>query len=93
MEKYLVTDNIYYVYPKNKLTEGFLVRVQHEYEGDTDLSYHGSPWYETFIEGVVVATGKTKIFGNQTYGWYNAETLIKQHFEDIAAVQKILFYS
>ena len=89
MEKYLVTNNIYYVYPRNKITEGFLVQVQHEYENH----YCGSPWYDTSIEGVVVATGKTETFGNQTYSWYNAETLIKQHFEDIAAVQKILFYN
>ena len=40
--------------------DGKLYKVLKTYEGDDDLSYHGSPWYETFIEAQDLETNEVK---------------------------------
>ena len=82
---------IYYVYPKNRISDGFLVQVTNEYEGNDDLSYHGSPWYEQFIAGFVVDSGEEKEFGDQTYNWCDADSLIKNYIRRMDEIRKILY--
>lgn len=71
--------------------DGKLYKVIKTYEGDVDLSYHGSPWYETFIEAEDLETGEIKTFGERRYHWHDAKDYIK-HLEDkIKEVKKILY--
>jgi hypothetical protein len=55
---------------------GDLVQVVDVYEGDDDLSYHGSSWYELFIKGKNLETGEVKEYGNQTYSWVHPMSYI-----------------
>lgn len=77
------TDKIIYL-------DGELYKVIRTYEGDVDLSYHGSPWYETFVEAEKLETGEIKTFGDQKYHWCDAKSHIK-HLEDkINEIKRIL---
>lgn len=69
---------------------GDLYKVLRTFEGDVDLSYHGSPWYETFIEAQNLETDEIKIFGSQTYHWCDAKLHIKYLEEKIESIKKLL---
>jgi len=58
--------------------DGFPVRFIKAFEGTEDLSYHGSPWYETFIEVENLKTGKIDTYGNQTYSWVSLSYYLNQ---------------
>lgn len=70
--------------------DGNLYKVVKTYEGDEDLSYHGSPWYETFIEAEDLETGEIKTFGSQKYNWCDAKTHIKYLEDKINEIKRIL---
>lgn len=70
--------------------DGKLYKVLKTYEGDDDLSYHGSPWYETFIEAQDLETNEVKTFGNQKYHWYIAKNYIVSLEEKLAKIKRIL---
>ena len=67
-----------------------LYKIIKTYEGDDDLSYHGSPWYETFIEAQDLETGEIKTFGDQKYNWCDAKAYIKNLENKINAIKKIV---
>lgn len=81
-----------YVYKKNNnhFENGVFVLYRETYEGNEDLSYHGSSWYETFIEAEDLETGEIKTFGSQKYHWCNAKIHIKYLEDKINAIKKIL---
>ena len=70
--------------------DGKLYKVIRTYEGDVDLSYHGSPWYETFIEAQDLETDEIKTFGDQTYDWCDAKVHIKYLEDKIKEIKRIL---
>ena len=70
--------------------DGKLYKILRTYEGDVDLSYHGSPWYETFIEVEDLETGEIKTFGDQKYHWCDAITHIKYLEDKINKIKRIL---
>lgn len=70
--------------------DGKLYKVVRTYEGDVDLSYHGSPWYETFIEAEDLETGEIKTFSNQKYHWCDAKSYIKYLEDKIKEIKRIL---
>ena len=70
--------------------DGKLYKVLKTYEGDDDLSYHGSPWYETFIEAQDLETNEVKIFGDQKYRWCIAKNYIKSLEEKLDKIKRIL---
>ena len=70
--------------------DGKLYKVIRTYEGDVDLSYHGSPWYETFIEAQDLETDEIKTFGSQKYDWCDAKAHIKYLEDKIKEIKKIL---
>lgn len=70
--------------------DGKLYKVIRTYEGDVDLSYHGSPWYETFIEAQDLETGEIKTFGNQNYHWCDVKAHIKYLEDKIKEIKRIL---
>ena len=72
------------------LIDGRLYKVLKTFEGDDDLSYHGSPWYETFIEAQDLRTNEIKIFGDQKYNWQIAENYIKYLEDKISAIKRII---
>ena len=61
----------------NTPADGFPVRFIRSYEGNEDLSYHGSPWYETFIEAENLKSGKIEVYGDQTYRWTTLDSYLK----------------
>ena len=67
-----------------------LYKVIRTYEGEVDLSYHGSPWYETFIEAKDLETGEIKTFGNQKYNWCDAKAYIRSLEDKIKEIKRIL---
>ena len=73
------------VYMNNKL-----YKVLKTYEGDEDLSFHGSPWYETFIEVIDLETNKIKVFGDRTNKWYVADEYIKKIETQLEKVKEIV---
>lgn len=72
------------------LIDGKLYKVLKTFEGDDDLSYHGSPWYETFIEAQDLRTNEIKTFGDQKYHWQIAENYIKYLEDKISAIKRII---
>ena len=50
-------------------SSGDIVRFISGYEGEVDLSYHGSPWYEKFILAENLETGETREYGDQDFSW------------------------
>lgn len=70
--------------------DGKLYKVLKTYEGDDDLSYHGSPWYETFIEAQDLETNEVKTFGDQKYHWCIAKNYIKSLEEKLDKIKRIL---
>lgn len=72
------------------LLNGKLYKVLETYEGDKDLSYHGSPWYETFIKAQDLRTNEIYTFGDQTYKWQNAELYIKSLEDKIKKIKSIV---
>ena len=53
-----------------------LYKVTDCYEGDVDLSYHGSPYYEQFIIAERISDGSRTTFGSEHYTWHIAEDYI-----------------
>ena len=70
--------------------DGNLYKVLKCYKGDTDLSYHGSPWYETLIDAQDLETNEIKTFGEQKYNWYEARSYIKNLEDKIKNIKKLL---
>ena len=62
----------------NTPSDGFPVRFIKSYEGTEDLSYHGSPWYETFIEAEDLESGEVKSYGDQNYRWISLNSYLKK---------------
>lgn len=96
------TGTIVYAYSRgeksnpDRIDEGFLVAVEKNYEGTEDLSYHGSPWYEEFIEGIIVSEGDRKgervTLGNQSYRWTDPVGLIKYYYKNLVEIRKLTPY-
>lgn len=53
-----------------------LYKVIDCYDGDVDLSYHGSPYYEQFIVAEPILCGSKITFGSEHYTWHIAEDYI-----------------
>ena len=51
--------------------------ITEQWEGTEDLSYHGSPSYETFIKAENLETKEIKTFGSESYTWHIATDYIK----------------
>ena len=77
---------------KNKIVyiDGRLYRVIRTYEGDVDLSRHGSPWYETFIEVVDLETDEVSVFSELKCRCIDALTYIKNLESKIDAIKQII---
>lgn len=70
--------------------DGKLYQVVKSYEGDVDLSRHGSPWYEKFIEAVDPITGKVTKIGSCSTKWHDAESYIHYLESQLNKIQKVL---
>lgn len=69
---------------------GKLYQVESCFEGNEDLSWHGSPWYETFVRAKELSTGEVFIFGNQSYEWVDALNYIKSLEEKVQKIKDII---
>lgn len=54
-----------------------LYKVIDYYEGNENLSYHGSASYEKFIVAERLSDGTKATFGNKEYEWHIAEEYIR----------------
>lgn len=56
-----------------------IIKLTDTYEGTEDLSYHGSPWYETFLVGTDLETGNKVTFGSENYNW----KILKDYIDEL----------
>lgn len=81
-----------YICDKNKNWEnGLFVIYRDSYKGKEDLSYHGSPWYETFIVCEYCDSRDKVEFGNQTYCWRSANEYIKSMQSRLKEINKMAY--
>jgi len=71
------------------LRDGLFVLYRDKYEGDVDLSYHGSPWYETFIVCEYLDSRDRVEFGDQTWCWRPANEYIKTMQNKLREIKNI----
>ena len=84
--------SILYIYERrNPRVTCKLVVLKKEYQGDQDISYHGSPEYETFIECVDPITNKVETYGSEHYSWTNALDYIKTLHEKLDKIREVAF--
>lgn len=69
--------------------DGIFVLYRDTHKGDVDLSYHGSPSYETFIVCECLDSRDTVEFGNQRYCWRSANEYIKSMQEKLREIKKM----
>lgn len=80
-----------YICLKDKLWDDGVIGIfQREYEGDKDLSYHGSPWYERFVVCTDPKTGKETHYGNQTYAWIPVTAHIASITNKLKSIKKVV---
>ena len=68
---------------------GLYVLYRDKYEGDVDLSYHGSPWYEEFIVCEYLDSRDRVDFGNQIWCWRSVNEYIKTMQKKLKEIQSI----
>ena len=68
---------------------GVFVLYRDEYEGDVDLSYHGSPWFEKFIVCEYLDSRDKVEFGNQTWCWRSVSKYIDTMQNKLEEIEKI----
>ena len=69
--------------------DGLFVLYRDSYEGKEDLSYHGSPWYETFIVCEYLDSRDRVEFGDQKYCWRSVNEYIKSMQNDLKEINKV----
>ena len=74
----------------NDWKDGVFVLYRGIYEGDEDLSYHGSPWYETFIICEYLDSRDRVDFGHRTYSWRPVYSYIKELQNTLNEIRKII---
>ena len=78
-----------YVCKKPGWINGIFVIYRDKYNGDEDLSYHGSPFYETFIVCEYLDSRERVEFGSGTYCWRSANEYIKTLQNKLKEIGKI----
>ena len=71
--------------------EGFFFLKTGEYEGDEDLSHHGSPYYERFITGVEIPSMKERDCGSENYNWYYVDAHIKELEDRLKEIHRMSY--
>ena len=69
---------------------GVYVLYRDTYKGKEDLSYHGSPWYETFIVCEYLDSRDRVEFGDETYCWQPVNEYIKHLQNKLKEIKKIV---
>lgn len=79
-----------YVCKKDKnWRSGLYVLYRDKYEGDKDLSYYGSPYYEEFIVCEYLDSRDRVDFGDQTWCWCPVNEYIKELQEKLNKIKKL----
>lgn len=72
---------------------GVIMAYERSYQGDEDISHHGSPLYENFIVCRDLATGVEKCFGDLHYVWCDPLRRIEHLQETLAKIEHIAQFS
>lgn len=67
-----------------------LYKVIKAYEGNVDLSYHGSPYYETFLEVQNLHTGEIKTLRSEQHKWCLALNHIEYLEKNLQKVKDVV---
>lgn len=76
----------------NNWQNGMIVLYKGYHKGNYDLSYHGTPYYETFIECERLDNYDDIDFGDEKYCWRPVKEYIKDlqdkilHIKDLAQI-------
>ena len=75
-----------------KIAEPRLMLFQREFQGDEDISMHGSPLYKKFVVCIDPASGKEYTLGDQDYHWRDAMSEIKNLQKTIRKIHSLSAY-
>lgn len=90
--KYKNGELLYVCRRKRHWEDGIFVIYRDEYEGNVDLSYHGSPWYEKFIICEYPDSRNTVEFGDQEWQWRSAKEYIEKLQKALNKIEEIARY-
>ena len=81
--------DLVYITPNKGNGKGIIMASEQSYQGDEDMSLHGSPLYEDFIECSDLKTGERKSFGDRDYHWCDPIGKIERLQEALAKIKHI----
>lgn len=81
--------DLVYIVPRNSKGKGVIMAYEKSYQGNEDMSLHGSPLYEDFIICTDLKTGERKGFGDRDYHWCDPIGKIEQLQEALAKIKHI----
>lgn len=95
MESLYKCGKLLYVCRKNGYLDnwenGLFVLYKDCYKGNEDLSYHGSPSYETFIKCEYLNSRDEVVFGSEDYCWRPVNEYIKVLQRRIKEINKFSY--
>ena len=91
-------NEVIYIYPKDRyepcisdFEKGFFAVVDGFHEGDEDLSYHGSPFYEQFVDCHNCITLEQGSYGSQAYEWIYVKDYMIRLKELLMKIKMMLY--
>lgn len=73
-----------------ELSDGVYVLYVDSYEGNEDLSHHGSPIYENFIQCKYLDSHDKCDFGSTEYTWISVDKYMKELQNKLNEIKKIV---